>query len=339
MPPAAKKTSKKKKDGADSGEPKKKKARNFSQVEDLLLCKAYVNASENPRVGVGQKLAEFWGSVKEAFDALYVSEGVEEPLGKEERDHESLMNRFSRQIQPTVNRFNKYFRQIKLEQPSGTPFSEYIRLAKERYEENEPGKFKFEECVPILHAMPKFDPMAQVEEIELDDDEEEDDPSASNKDAVNKIGAPMGHHMPRPVGCKAAKKMAADDMTLSSQMRGVKDGQMELVSAIKESNQLRRAKEKKAELFKLFEAHRAMGDMEGANSYLRQVKELRDKEQEEERLEAQRQREEAASSSQISPSVSNTTDTDVVSSTGIPSVVGVVDSPIGDTANGDVAVV
>jgi len=47
------------------------KKRNFSQVEDALLSKAYVNVSSNPIKGTGQKSNIFWSLIKEAFDELY----------------------------------------------------------------------------------------------------------------------------------------------------------------------------------------------------------------------------------------------------------------------------
>jgi hypothetical protein len=58
MSPVPKKTMIKKRNN-DGGSTKKVKKRNFSSVEDELLCRAYVNSSENPLTGTGQKISQF----------------------------------------------------------------------------------------------------------------------------------------------------------------------------------------------------------------------------------------------------------------------------------------
>jgi hypothetical protein len=67
---------------------KKAKKRNFSSVEDELLCRAFFNTSENPLTGTGQKTSRFWGSIKEDFHLLYVRMVVLDEFGQEERDQE-----------------------------------------------------------------------------------------------------------------------------------------------------------------------------------------------------------------------------------------------------------
>jgi hypothetical protein len=206
MAPAKKAAKRTKKTADTATKAKKVKQKNFTTHEDVLLCKAYVNISTNPVAGTGKKAKDFWKGIKEKFDELCKAEPPPETEGTPERDQEALMNRFKRHIQKKMNVFNRYFKQVKQEAPSGTPYEEHIELAMERYLEEEGRPFPFKECVAILHQMPKFDPMFEVEEIEIDDDDEEEDdedPSTPNSDkkpaAVNSIGAPMGAGKPRPL--------------------------------------------------------------------------------------------------------------------------------------------
>ncbi|KAG7353210.1 No apical meristem-associated C-terminal domain containing protein [Nitzschia inconspicua] len=55
--------------------------KNFTPIEDVRLCRAYVNATLNPITGTDQKMEVFWRGIKGKFDELYaeadeVQEGV-----------------------------------------------------------------------------------------------------------------------------------------------------------------------------------------------------------------------------------------------------------------------
>ena len=76
--------------------------------------------------------------------------------------------------------WNKYFREINNERPSGVPNDEWPNLATERFWENEGYPFKFQSAALILHAMPKFNPMIDIEEIEDDEVLEDDNGEKEN---------------------------------------------------------------------------------------------------------------------------------------------------------------
>jgi hypothetical protein len=60
--------------GADthsSNASRKKKPRNFSSVEDQMLCRAFVNTPSNPIVGTDQNGKVVFATVKSKFDLLY----------------------------------------------------------------------------------------------------------------------------------------------------------------------------------------------------------------------------------------------------------------------------
>ena len=101
---------------------------NFTPQEDLALAKAYVSCTNNPLCGVEQKASAFYGEVADKFFVIMSEEsGLGEGIVR--RSAESLKNRWSKHIQPDMNKFLPYFRKIENEGKSGTPKSELIPLA------------------------------------------------------------------------------------------------------------------------------------------------------------------------------------------------------------------
>ena len=188
---------------------KKKKLPNWTVAEDVILARSFVNTSQNPLVGNDQKGSNFWKTVHEKFNFLVDGDEDIENFG---RDQDACMNRFQRQISKQVQKWNKYFKQLNEEKPSGTSKDKWPDLATDRFCEEEGYPFKFQGAALVLHAMPKFNPMVDVTELDDDDIEEEDEIEVSGDTkpaAVNIIGAPMGAHIQRPIGNKAAKREAA----------------------------------------------------------------------------------------------------------------------------------
>jgi hypothetical protein len=177
-------------------EVKQERPPNYSQLEDELLCRAYVNISTDPTVGTDQSGETFWKRIKERFDVLAADKDK-----VMDRSSNSLKNRFQKTIQPEMNYFNKYLKQMKEEKPSGVPESHYPEHAAVNFQREKNRPFKHLHCVEILQKLPKFDPMFVPEVIDIDGD---DSP-------VNKIGKPQGAGLERPVGCKKAKKQVKDD--------------------------------------------------------------------------------------------------------------------------------
>ena len=95
--------------------------RNFGNIEDQLLCRAYVNVSCNPVVGTDQKRKIFWESIKYRYEDLYTREGVTEEDGKVERTWDALANRYQKKIQPEMNLFMSFYKRVAECPPSGTP--------------------------------------------------------------------------------------------------------------------------------------------------------------------------------------------------------------------------
>ncbi|KAG7345300.1 hypothetical protein IV203_032831 [Nitzschia inconspicua] len=84
--------------------------KNFTPIEDVMLCRAYVNATLNPITGTDQKMEVFWRGIKGKFDELYAeADEVQEGVA---RAPEALMNRYMRKIQPEMNLWIPFYKRV-----------------------------------------------------------------------------------------------------------------------------------------------------------------------------------------------------------------------------------
>jgi tetratricopeptide (TPR) repeat protein len=179
-----------------------------------------------------------------------------------------------------------------------------LKLPMNIFLEFENRAFKFGHVVDILHQMSKFDPMVKDDDvIDLSEDKDGDcpktSPSSSSDNSItsktlpktNRIGKPMGSNTPRPLGQKAAKKLAKGEAKFSS----LADSEDEKVQALKEmaaahvrlaasielNNQQQALKiqqealkNNKDALYKEFKMAKELGDMEEARKVLQKMKTL-----------------------------------------------------------------
>jgi hypothetical protein len=246
-----------------------------------------VNVSENPVKGVGQKIDVFWRQIKQSFDVLKAEEGYQESQTKDvDWSWEQLRERFQRAIARPVLKFNKYYKQVKTENPSGANQDDILELAAERYREAEGRAFTLTACVAVLHEMPRFDPMIELETISVDDDEEEEDADvvvevgedgekkpAAKKSPVNTVGTPMGANMVRPMGSKMAKKMYKDEVSMSSSgdtakaeaVSNLATTHTQLVAAINNHNQISSLAHQSDHAFRMWQMAQATGNQDQLN--------------------------------------------------------------------------
>ena len=124
-----------------------------------------------------------------------------------------------------MNHFNAYYRQVRYPGESGKTKDDYRREALQLYFDIEDVEFKWPHCIDVLWESPQFDPMNP----EYDSGNEGSPPgnddaltaAASNDDGTGDISAAkppinsversiQGGTLVRPMGNKAAKKLAAD---------------------------------------------------------------------------------------------------------------------------------
>ena len=214
-----------------------KRQANYSEDEDYLIACAYVNVSVDPIKGVGQKADTFWTRVLEKYVILsekYLADnGVEIPV----RNKDSIEQRWKKKISKSVQVWNKFYRQLKAVKRSGWNEDNYIEEAGNLFKEEVGEPFKYAKCVPILHKLPKFDPMLAVTKDSspssylgvggaTDKNDNRSMGLESNvvtttpptggskqqdgrtKKKVNNDAPAQGSKLTRPIGMKKAKKLA-----------------------------------------------------------------------------------------------------------------------------------
>jgi hypothetical protein len=135
-----------------------KKRAKFLEIEDINLCKAWLNTSQSPITGTNQSGPNFWSKIKDAYDAYMNKiplDADEDPFM--ERTQQSLLDRFQRVIKKDVNYFNGFFIQRKKLNESGKNDQDRIIDAMEDYKLKTDGKsFKFQHCLEVLWLSPQF---------------------------------------------------------------------------------------------------------------------------------------------------------------------------------------
>lgn len=263
----------------------KQRQPNFQAIEDILLCKAYVNCTENPLIGNDQTAETFWNSVLQTYNNLQEKEKWDEDAIIVERDYASLRNRFQRTIAKQLKEWNPFYKRVAEAPPSGTTKAEWIQLASENYSDQYERTFNFEHCVEILHKIPKFDPMIG----DKSDDEEhilEEDGSPA---AVNRTTVAMASKLERPIGNKKAKqiqKMEKDDKSmiamLSKQQAGMNKiavSNENIAQALEEKNRIKSRQMKINNLWKRLDFYEKKGNDHKVGDIMEQIEALENQEE------------------------------------------------------------
>jgi hypothetical protein len=291
-PMAPRKDPSSEKEGGGNG-PRASRGPGFTLVEDLIIAKAFIAASEDPVKGCSQKGPAFEAAMKEKYDML-IDEQVRVDMallsrsaqmakrasvlagtlstagvdgGQVDNDKKlvspypnrsapSLLTRFKR-IATLVNKFLAIKKQIKKE--SGEDDVSYIIKVKEIYKKRNPNSPPFDHCAvaDFLEKQAKW--MSYQGSVVTTDD------SASS--AVNSVVRSMGKKKAQDL--KAQK--AVDDKTIASknnvqqnvpqesnaQMGDLMLGLNELVKAIRQGVQQKNEEELPAELKRKLQIARA----------------------------------------------------------------------------------
>ncbi len=253
-----------------------KRAPNFTTVEDLVLCKSYAAVSEDPTVGTDQTAETFWGKVFESFVLLSSYERENGSFYK--RSPKSLKDRFTRTIQPSMNTFNRYFKNVKNRKISGVGSDdELYDIAAQEYEEGEEKSFPFCECAKILHEMPRFDPMIDPTTLILADK------TTLSKGEASNLAPPMGAGMDRPTGVKAAKRQIEEQRLQNFQMNDANESMRKMAashdkmaSVMFRKQELLEKQGKLASLWKLQEYYAAANQFAKMASVMTQIEALTD---------------------------------------------------------------
>jgi hypothetical protein len=211
---------------------KKKREPNYTDVEDLALCKAYANVSTDPIHGTHQKGSTFWNAIKEKYDIFLPEVNKEEEVelvNLPERNCDSLEQRYNKTIKKIMHKWNGYYKKAKTPLKSGWTEDMYREHASELYSIAEGKPFKLAHCVDTLFKLPKFMPVLgdngwsdEIDDSVVDTSQggEEDEESSKKPPArVNNIGSAMGDNMSRPMGAKKAKAILEKESRSSKASR------------------------------------------------------------------------------------------------------------------------
>lgn len=141
---------------ATPGDPSVAKARskNFTKEDQIALCHAWLDVSEDPVVGNDQGGADFWAKVSFAFNQALMD------LGHEDRCREagSIQIHWRDTLQKAVNKFCGSYSKAKQVEKSGYTEQDYIELALRIYSDSTPKQhqFKLLHCWHILRNKPKW---------------------------------------------------------------------------------------------------------------------------------------------------------------------------------------
>jgi hypothetical protein len=98
---------------------KKKKGKNFTIAEDQQLCRSWLNVSQDPVTGTGQKVTAFWKRVFEHYNEF-------KPPGSE-RSENSVINRWA-VISQAVSKFCGCMAQIENRNKSGETLQNKVSM-------------------------------------------------------------------------------------------------------------------------------------------------------------------------------------------------------------------
>ena len=258
------------------GKGKGKRPPNFSSVEDVRLCKAHVSVTENARVGADQAADKFWGDIHKTWFKLMSEDSMH---GKDftPRNPEALKNRFQRAISKGVQYFNGYCKRSKENERTGWTNENCIKEAVDKCQHDEGRPFMFSECVPILHAIPKFSPDHQA--------------GQTGDKSINILGTAMGSDKPRPMGQKEAKKQEKKkDATTVASMESDKVEQLQsLANATKKVATAVNRKSKRDSLMQLARMHIDPGEVAEAKKTMDETKERMKQEEADDEKEKEKQ--------------------------------------------------
>jgi hypothetical protein len=181
-----------------------KAATNFTDEEDLFLCRAFVNVSTDSTVGCNQKVDVFWSKVHAKMYELYHDQA--EVVIPGTRPAESLKNRFQKTISTSAVKFVTYYRQVVGIECGGKPPSGFdqdglMNAAVDAYNRMERKPFRFRNCLVHLWEIPKFNPLVKPQKKKNGDDE-----GSVATGTATAHSSVMGSNLDRPPGVRKTKK-------------------------------------------------------------------------------------------------------------------------------------
>ncbi|KAG8389124.1 hypothetical protein BUALT_Bualt02G0196600 [Buddleja alternifolia] len=108
---------------------------NYRDDEDIIICQAYMEVSQDPIVGKSQSSDKFWARIATIFNNAKNS-------SYEIRSRKSIQSRFKDHIAPAIKRLVHSIKHVELQNPSGASELTILERAKVFYANSDNKKFK-----------------------------------------------------------------------------------------------------------------------------------------------------------------------------------------------------
>jgi hypothetical protein len=137
--------------GAFTTPVRRSRGRNFSSAEDVKLCKAWIEVSQNSITGTDQRMETFWGKISDIFNSGKSADD------EDYRTPASLQSRWTT-LQATVSKFCGTYQAVTNEQHSGWSPEDVLKEALHRYSEKSVRNQAFTSltCWELLRQYPKW---------------------------------------------------------------------------------------------------------------------------------------------------------------------------------------
>ena len=129
---------------------KAKRPPNFIEEEDIYLCKAHVNVSQDGAKATDQTIEQFWQRIYDLWSPLQQDCAACKAAKLPKRDWRAMQSRFSRRIRPAINRYNGYYKALKDSNPSGWNEEKFHTETCDKFLEDTGKPFGWSKCVPML---------------------------------------------------------------------------------------------------------------------------------------------------------------------------------------------
>ena len=126
----------------------RRRTSNYTELEDVLITKAFVSVSKDPINGSQQRANIFWAKVHQKYKLMIAQQDkINQP---EVRTMDSVKQRYTKTIARETGKFNKFYISIKNQNKSGWNEDNYVEEAERLYEEECNKPFNFLSCKCIL---------------------------------------------------------------------------------------------------------------------------------------------------------------------------------------------
>ncbi|KAG7365554.1 hypothetical protein IV203_038758 [Nitzschia inconspicua] len=248
----------------------RKRSPNFTNLEDVLLCQAYVNAIQSPPVQGNDSIVvapPLWNKVSEGFQSLVEDQKdkLESWVQGVERPKKSLEDRFKKQICYQVSRWNPLYKKAYDGRVSGTDEEDIRHEAGLAFLKQYEAAFKFGHCIDTLRKSPTFNPTHElwVAGGEMDTAKGNKKPSATSNTNTStaKKSTP-----PRPMLVTKAVRAEQQRKDLSTSFENYKKYMERMIANKEKMAQLREMDE----LRKIYKIFKNIGEPKTAQKILTQ---------------------------------------------------------------------